>query len=77
MNVQRGRHVLLRPLWRRALELGQVRQPALTHIWPVIFIATFGGLAYNMRVMRANLLDVLNSAICRNRARQGPAREVR
>jgi peptide/nickel transport system permease protein len=33
----------------------------LTHVWPVIFIATFGGLAYNMRVMRANLLDVLNS----------------
>ena len=31
------------------------------HVWPVIFIATFGGLAYNMRVMRANLLDVLNS----------------
>ncbi len=33
----------------------------LYHIWPVIFIATFGGLAYNMRVMRANLLDVLNA----------------
>jgi peptide/nickel transport system permease protein len=33
----------------------------IQHIWPVIFIATFGGLAYNMRVMRANLLDVLNS----------------
>ena len=33
----------------------------LKHVWPVIFIATFGGLAYNMRVMRANLLDVLNS----------------
>jgi peptide/nickel transport system permease protein len=31
------------------------------HIWPVVFIATFGGLAYNMRVMRGNLLDVLNS----------------
>ena len=31
------------------------------HIWPVVFIATFGGLAYNMRVMRANLLDVLSS----------------
>ena len=31
------------------------------HVWPVIFIATFGGLAYNMRVMRGNLLDVLNS----------------
>ena len=33
----------------------------LAHVWPVIFIATFGGLAYNMRVMRANLLDVLNA----------------
>ncbi|MEO5806402.1 ABC transporter permease [Devosia sp.] len=33
----------------------------INHVWPVIFIATFGGLAYNMRVMRANLLDVLNS----------------
>jgi peptide/nickel transport system permease protein len=32
----------------------------IEHIWPVIFIATFGGLAYNMRVMRANLLDTLN-----------------
>ena len=33
----------------------------IKHLWPVIFIATFGGLAYNMRVMRANLLDVLNA----------------
>jgi peptide/nickel transport system permease protein len=33
----------------------------LQHVWPVIFIATFGGLAYNMRVMRANLLDTLNT----------------
>jgi len=31
------------------------------HIWPVVFIATFGGLAYNMRVMRGNLLDVLKT----------------
>ena len=31
------------------------------HVWPVVFIATFGGLAYNMRVMRANLLDVLKA----------------
>ena len=31
------------------------------HVWPVIFIASLGGLAYNMRVMRANLLDVLNA----------------
>jgi len=33
----------------------------LQHVWPVIFIATFGGLAYNMRVVRSNLLDVLNA----------------
>lgn len=33
----------------------------IQHIWPVIFVATFGGLAYNMRVMRANLLDTLNA----------------
>jgi peptide/nickel transport system permease protein len=33
----------------------------LQHVWPVIFIATFGGLAYNMRVMRGNLLDTLNA----------------
>ena len=31
------------------------------HVWPVVFIATFGGLAFNMRVMRANLLDTLNA----------------
>ena len=30
------------------------------HIWPVIFIAVFGGMAYNLRVMRGNLLDVMN-----------------
>ena len=32
----------------------------IRHIWPVIFIAGFGGVARNMRVMRGNLLDVLN-----------------
>lgn len=31
------------------------------HVWPVVFIATLGGLAYNMRVMRGNLLDTLNT----------------
>jgi peptide/nickel transport system permease protein len=31
------------------------------HVWPVVAVATFGGLAYNMRVMRANLLDTLNA----------------
>ena len=33
----------------------------LAHIWPVILIAGIGGLARNMRVMRGNLLDVLNA----------------
>jgi peptide/nickel transport system permease protein len=33
----------------------------IKHVWPVILIAGLGGLARNMRVMRANLLDVLNS----------------
>lgn len=33
----------------------------LKHVWPVVFIAGFGGVARNMRVMRGNLLDVLNA----------------
>lgn len=33
----------------------------IAHIWPVIVIATWGGLATNMRIMRANMLDVLNA----------------
>jgi len=32
----------------------------LKYSWPVIVIAGFGGIARNMRVMRGNLLDVLN-----------------
>ena len=32
----------------------------IKHVWPVVFIAGFGGVARNMRVMRGNLLDVLN-----------------
>ncbi len=32
-----------------------------SNIWPVLIIAGLGGVAYNMRVMRGNLLDVLNS----------------
>jgi len=31
------------------------------HVWPVILIAGLGGVAQNMRVMRGNLLDTLNS----------------
>jgi len=33
----------------------------IRHIWPVIVIAGLGGVARNMRVMRGNLLDVLNA----------------
>ncbi len=33
----------------------------ISHVWPVVAVATIGGLAYNMRVMRANLLDTLNA----------------
>lgn len=32
----------------------------IQHVWPVVFIAGFGGVARNLRVMRGNLLDVLN-----------------
>jgi len=32
----------------------------LSHVWPVVLVAGFGGVALNMRVMRGNLLDVLN-----------------
>ena len=47
------------------------------HIWPVIAIATFGGLAYNMRVMRANLLDTLNAQYIETaRAKGLPERSV-
>ncbi len=33
----------------------------IQHIWPVVLIAGLGGVARNMRVMRGNLLDVLNT----------------
>jgi len=38
----------------KVLDLGK-------HVWPVVLIAGFGGVARNMRVMRGNLLDVLNA----------------
>jgi peptide/nickel transport system permease protein len=40
--------------WAKFLDL-------VKHIWPVILIAGLGGVARNMRVMRGNLLDVLNA----------------
>jgi len=49
----------------------------LKHVWPIIFVATFGGLAYNMRVVRGNLLDVLRQPyIEAARAKGLPARTV-
>jgi peptide/nickel transport system permease protein len=49
----------------------------IEHIWPVVFIATLGGLAYNMRVMRANLLDTLNAQYVETaRAKGLPERRV-
>ncbi len=38
--------------WARVVDM-------FKHIWPAIVIAGLGGVARNMRVMRANLLDVL------------------
>lgn len=40
--------------WGKFLDLAK-------HVWPVILIAGLGGVSRNMRVMRANLLDVLNA----------------
>lgn len=40
--------------WAKFLDL-------VKHVWPVVFVAGLGGVARNMRVMRANLLDVLNA----------------
>jgi peptide/nickel transport system permease protein len=44
------------------------------HVWPVILIASLGGLAYNMRVMRANLLDVLNAQYIETARAKGMSR---
>jgi peptide/nickel transport system permease protein len=40
--------------WERVVDM-------LSHIWPVLVIAGLGGVARNLRVMRANLLDVLGA----------------
>ena len=50
------------PYWLGFLDFNWAKLGNLIqHIWPVIAVATIGGLAYNMRVMRANLLDTLNA----------------
>ena len=49
------------PYWLGFLDFNWAKLWNLVqHVWPVVFIATIGGLAYNMRVMRGNLLDTLN-----------------
>ncbi|MEM7041846.1 MAG: ABC transporter permease [Pseudomonadota bacterium] len=49
----------------------------LLHIWPIIVIAAIGGLAYNLRVMRGNLLDVLRQPFVETaRAKGLPERKV-
>ena len=50
------------PWWQGTLDFNfEKLWNLIQHVWPVIVVATFGGLAYNMRVMRANLLDTLNA----------------
>ncbi|QYZ68783.1 ABC transporter permease [Neotabrizicola shimadae] len=50
------------PWWNGFLDFNWAKfWNLIQHVWPVIAVATFGGLAYNMRVMRANLLDTLNA----------------
>ena len=49
------------PYWLGFLDFNWAKLGNLIqHVWPVVAVATIGGLAYNMRVMRANLLDTLN-----------------
>jgi peptide/nickel transport system permease protein len=50
------------PWWPGTLDFNWAKLwNLIQHVWPVIAVATIGGLAYNMRVMRANLLDTLNA----------------
>ncbi|HLQ17891.1 MAG TPA: ABC transporter permease [Tabrizicola sp.] len=50
------------PYWQGFLDFNWEKLwNLIQHVWPVIAVAAFGGLAYNMRVMRANLLDTLNA----------------
>lgn len=57
--------------WARAVDLA-------AHVWPVVLIAAWGGLAYNVRVMRANMLDVLSAPYIETARAKGlaPARVI-
>lgn len=46
----------------------------LSHIWPAIAIAGLGGVARNFRVMRGNLLDVINSLYVQTAQAKGLSR---
>jgi peptide/nickel transport system permease protein len=48
----------------------------LSHVWPVVVIAGFGGIAQNMRVMRGNLLDTLNQPFVRTARAKGVAERL-
>ncbi|QTF91993.1 ABC transporter permease [Halomonas sp. BM-2019] len=48
----------------------------MTHIWPVLLIAVFGGMAYNLRVMRSNMLDVLQSQYIETARAKGLSRRT-
>ncbi|PYE82421.1 ABC transporter permease [Pseudoroseicyclus aestuarii] len=66
------------PYWTGFLQFNWAKLwNLIEHVWPVIFIATLGGLAYNMRVMRGNLLDTLNAQYVETaRAKGLPERTV-
>jgi peptide/nickel transport system permease protein len=66
------------PYWLGPLDFNWAKLWNLVqHVWPVVAIATIGGLAYNMRVMRANLLDTLNAQYVETaRAKGLPERTV-
>jgi peptide/nickel transport system permease protein len=54
MSLYSPQYVIAPWSWGRVVDL-------LRHIWPVLVIAGLGGVARNLRVMRGNMLDVLNS----------------
>lgn len=66
------------PYWLGAFDFNWAKLwNLIQHVWPVVFIATIGGLAYNMRVMRGNLLDTLNAQYVETaRAKGLPERTV-
>ena len=49
----------------------------LQHLWIPVIILAVSGTASLIRVMRANMLDELQQALCHHGARQGPLRVPR